>query len=99
MSKKCYAFPVPNLELETLHTYARLIKEKLPEIYTGYVEKLSEIDLVKDIPLSFNRGNFLVFDSDIGGLHWGWNPSDYFDEPYIVISLDGNDNREFLGDI
>ena len=98
MSNKCYAFPVPNLELETLHTYARLVKEMFPEIYTSYVEGLTEKDLVGDIPLDFNRGNFLVADL-CGDLCWGWNPSKFFSCDYEVISLDDNDNREFLGDI
>ena len=98
MSNKGYAFSIPNLELETLHTYARLIKERFPEIYTGYVEGLTEIDLVTDIPADYNQGCFLV--SDRGdNLYWGWNPSKYFSESYEVISLDDNVNREFLGDI
>lgn len=96
MNNKRYAFPVPNLELETLHTYARLVKEKFPEIYTRYVENLTEIDLETDIPDADKRGNFLVADRS-GDLHWGWNPSKYFCEPYEVISLDDDGNREFLG--
>lgn len=99
MSNKCYAFPVPNLELETLHTYARLVKERFPEIYTVYVEGLTKTNLKTDIPARSKRGNFLVVDSYIGCLYWGWNPSYYFCEPYEVISLDDYVNREFLGDI
>lgn len=94
-----YAFPVPNLELETLHTYARLVKEKFPWMHITYIENLTEFDLVTDIPYNCNKGSFLVADSD-GDLCWGWNPSIYFSgNPYEVISLDGNDNREFLGGI
>lgn len=98
MDNKRYAFPVPNLELETLHTYARLVKEKFPEIYTRYVEGLTETDLLTDIPSDDNRGNFLVFDGG-GKLYWGWNPSKYFDCDYEVISLDDDGSREFLGGI
>lgn len=96
MSNKRYVFPIPNLELETLHTYARLVKEKFPKIYTRYVEYLTEFDLETDIPDLDKRGNFLV--SGINSqLHWGWNPSKYFCEPYEVVSLDNDGNKEFLG--
>ena len=98
MDNKRYAFHVPDLKLETLHTYARLVKEMFPEIYTSYVEGLTEIDLETDIPAEYNQGCFLVSDRD-GNLCWGWNPSKYFCEPYEVISLDDNVNREFLGGI
>lgn len=99
MSNKRYAFPIPNLELETLHTYARLVKEKFPEIYTMYVEYLTEEDLENDIPSSSRRGNFLVA-SRSGDLYWGWDPSKYFSgNPYEVVSLDDDGNREFLGGI
>lgn len=97
MYNKRYVFPIPNLELETLHTYARLVKERFPEIYTEYVENLTKTKLKADIPSRSKRGNFLVAGIS-GDLHWGWNPSKYFCEPYEVISLD-DDNREFLGDI
>lgn len=100
MSNKRYAFPIPNLKLETLHTYARLVKEKFPEIYTKYVEELTEFDLETDIPFFPHRGSFLV--SGLSGeLFWGWDPSKYYSgNPYEVISLDDNDNnREFLGGI
>lgn len=97
MSNERYAFPIPNLELETLHNYARLVKEKFPKIYTRYVEYLTEIDLELDIPDYDKRGNFLV--SGINSqLYWGWDPSKYFSgNPYEVISLDDDGNREFLG--
>lgn len=98
MSHKRYAFPVPNLELETLHTYARLVKEKFPEIYTRYVEYLTEEDLENDIPSSSRRGNFLVAGLT-GDLRWGWNPSKFFNCDYEVVSLDDDGNREFLGGI
>lgn len=97
MYNKGYAFPVPNLELETLHTYARLVKEKFPEtIYTRYVEDLTEFDLEVDIPDADKRGNFLVAGLT-GDLCWGWNPSQFFSIDYEVVSLDDNGNREFLG--
>lgn len=99
MSNKCYAFPIPNLELETLHTYARLVKERFPEIDTRYVENLTETYFVEDIPSNYNKGNFLVSSSIGNSLHWGWNPSKYFSGDYEVISLDDNDNRELLGGI
>lgn len=99
MSYKRYAFPVPNLELETLHTYARLVKAKFPEIDTEYVENLTERDLEMDIPYTDKRGNFLVT-TNSGRMHWGWNPSKYFaGKPYEVVSLDDDGNREFLGGI
>lgn len=100
MNNKRYAFPIPNLELETLHTYARLVKERFPEIDTGYIEGLTKTNLKTDIPSKSKIGNFLVA-SNIGcNLNWGWDPSKYFSgKPYEVISLDDNCNREFLGDI
>ena len=100
MSNKCYAFPVPNLELKTLHTYARLVKKRFPEIYTDYVEDLTKTNLKTDIPSKPKRGNFLVASSIGNSLYWGWDPSKYFSgNPYEVISLDDYANREFLGDI
>lgn len=97
MDYKRYAFPIPNLELETLHTYARLVKERFPEIDTSYVEGLTERDLEIGIQyLCSDMGNFLVV-SERSYLCWGWNPSKFFDCVYEVISLDGNGNSEFLG--